>query len=723
MASPAAAHADLVAADPPDGSRLASAPARVTLTFSERISLGVGFVRVVDQRGTAVSTGPPQLVPGTDDAVAVPLPANLPDGGYLVSFQVVSADSHPVSGAVAFTVGDGPLLDASGAVLDGTGTDPLLGVLLAVARWVSYAGLALLGGVVFLRACWPAGRRHRQVRRLVWAGWLGVVLAATAELAGQGPYAAGGGLADLVTAGAFQTTMRLPVGQLLILRLVTVAALGTLLPRLLAPPRNAPPADPPAPSPPVPPLGPSGAPPAALPTTAPLTVGPPTAIAPTVPPSPAALLAAGPVTEGPPRTTLPAAAPATGEPPTAIAPTAAPSPAAPPAAEPVTEGPPTATLPAAAPAAGEPAEARPGPQPDPQPGSRHEDVAGLIGLVVLLSYAGTGHAVAAAQPTLAVLADVAHLAAMAVWLGGLVMLVGLLRLGGPAEVATALHRFSRLALGAVVVLVGTGTYRAVTTVGSPAALWSTGYGRLLSTKVLAVAGLLVLACLARRTVRTGAAVRSARPAAAAGSAAGPAAPAGGVAGLADPAGGAAGLAAPAGGVAGPAAPAGGAVGLADPANAAGAAAPTGSAARELSRLRRTAGAEVLIGIAVLAVTAALVAQPPGRLTVRRPAAVDVDLGPAGTANVRLNPNRAGPNDLRLRLTRAGRPVEPREVSLTLALPADHVGPLRVPLQRTGPGGYQAAGVGLPRPGRWLVTVRVRSSTFDATVGQAAVDVR
>src|SRR5262249_43637615 len=159
-ARPASAHAELASADPPDGSRLASPPGRVTLTFSESVSLGVGFVRVVDQSGHEVDAGPAEHPAGAGEAVAVRLRPRLPNGGYLVSYQVVSADSHPISGAVAFTVGNGPLLDASGAVLEGTGTDPVLGLVLTVTRWVSYAGLALLGGLVFLPACWPARRPH-----------------------------------------------------------------------------------------------------------------------------------------------------------------------------------------------------------------------------------------------------------------------------------------------------------------------------------------------------------------------------------------------------------------------------------------------------------------------------------------------------------------------------------------------------------------------------------
>src|SRR5204862_7309592 len=120
------------------------------------------------------------------------------------------------SGGIAFPRGNGPLLDAGVAVLDGTGTDPALGAILTVVRWVSYAGLVLLGGMVFVRVCWPGGRLYRRVRRLVWAGWLCVALAAAAELLGQGPYAGGRGVAALAPAGSLRATLSLPLGQLLL---------------------------------------------------------------------------------------------------------------------------------------------------------------------------------------------------------------------------------------------------------------------------------------------------------------------------------------------------------------------------------------------------------------------------------------------------------------------------------------------------------------------------
>ena len=117
--------------------------------------------------------------------------------------------------------------------------------------------------------------------------------------------------------------------------------------------------------------------------------------------------------------------------------------------------------------------------------------------------------------------------------------------------------------------------------------------------------------------------------------------------------------------------------------------------------------------------AVLVSQPPARVAQRRPVVASVALGAAGSAGLWLSPGRAGPNDLRVRLPGT---AEPLEVAVTVALPAERLGPLQVPLKRAEAGSYRAA-VSLPRPGQWVVTLRVRTSTFEATVGDATVPVR
>lgn len=84
-----------------------------------------------------------------------------------------------------------------------------------------------------------------------------------------------------------------------------------------------------------------------------------------------------------------------------------------------------------------------------------------------------------------------HALAAAVWCGLLAALV--LTVGHRGQWARVLPRFSVLSLWCVLVLLVGGVLSAAVTLGSPAALIGSGYGRLLLAKVVVTAGLMALA--------------------------------------------------------------------------------------------------------------------------------------------------------------------------------------------------------------------------------------
>ncbi|TFV54511.1 copper resistance protein CopC [Geodermatophilus sp. DF01-2] len=222
----AAAHAELVSTDPGEGARLEEAPEQVTLTFTEGVSLGAGYARVLDASGDRVDAGTATV---EGDSVVVPLRADLPDGGYLVTYRVVSADSHPISGAFSFVVGDGELV-AADAVAGGGGTDPLVAAALPAARWLGFAGLALgLGVPVLLLAGWPAGWSSPRLCRMVTGGLAAVAAGAALTFLLQGPYAAGSGLGSVVDPALLQATLASANGSTHLLRIVLVAGLAVVL--------------------------------------------------------------------------------------------------------------------------------------------------------------------------------------------------------------------------------------------------------------------------------------------------------------------------------------------------------------------------------------------------------------------------------------------------------------------------------------------------------------
>lgn len=170
----ASAHATLIAADPPDGARLDESPAKVQLTFSEHVSASLGGVRVVDSSGRRVDRG---AVSVDGPVVGVDLATHLPDGTYVISYRIVSADGHPVRGATVFGVGSGAVdTDAARKVAAG-GNDRRWEVVGAVGRGFAYGGTLLAaGGVLFLVVAHRGGaERGRLVRRVRAAALVGAV--------------------------------------------------------------------------------------------------------------------------------------------------------------------------------------------------------------------------------------------------------------------------------------------------------------------------------------------------------------------------------------------------------------------------------------------------------------------------------------------------------------------------------------------------------------------
>ena len=112
-------------------------------------------------------------------------------------------------------------------------------------------------------------------------------------------------------------------------------------------------------------------------------------------------------------------------------------------------------------------------------------VAYAAALALLAAPTLSGHALDRDQPRiLSVVADLAHLASAAVWLGGLIAIVYVLprSTDDDATRRSAVARFSAAALVSVVVLGATGIVRALTELSAVSQLWSTSYGRALLVK-------------------------------------------------------------------------------------------------------------------------------------------------------------------------------------------------------------------------------------------------
>jgi copper transport protein len=548
-ATPASAHAVLISTEPVNGARLDAAPATVTATFSESVGVQAGYFKVVSSKGNEVQDGAPEHPGGDGTKLSVRLRPNLPDDSYIASYRVVSADSHPVGGAFAFVVGNGPLVGASGAVLSGGTTNRAVSVAFTTTRWLTFAGVALLGGLAFVVLCWPAGRGNRRARQIIWTGWAAVAAGTLLALLLEGPYAAGSGLSDAVNRDLLQATLGTTFGRMLSARLMLLGVLAVYVVRML---RDE------------------------------------------------SLL---------------------------------------------------------------PERAR----------ARDEDITAIVGLGVLATIGGTGHAAAGSQSTLALLSDTTHLTAMALWVGGLVLLATCLLPSRAAdELAGALPRFSQIAFGSVLVLAGTGTYQAWREIGPLPALWTTGYGQLLLAKISVFLLLVGIGNLSRLAVGR----RYLMPAAQALSASDVVA-----------------------------------IGQSEQ-------------DRLVRRLGRSVAMEVGIAAVVLALTAVLVGQPPARASYTNPYSSTLELASGGSVRMRVTPARPGANTVRLDVfDRGGKLASPQQVTMTAELPAARIGPLAVSLTKTSTGRYQSTDASFPQAGTWQLVVRVQTSEFERSVAQADVPVR
>jgi copper transport protein len=165
------AHASLLTAVPEVNSKLQVAPQSIRLTFNERLDNGLFYIKVFDQQGDEVANEPAKMAE-QQTVVEIPLP-KLGEGIYIISYHVISADGHPVSGSYPMTIGNPPQPTAAPA----TNTSPVLDphehggassfsismVIQYLSRGLWYLTmLALTGWIVWLRVPKAGGQPIRK---------------------------------------------------------------------------------------------------------------------------------------------------------------------------------------------------------------------------------------------------------------------------------------------------------------------------------------------------------------------------------------------------------------------------------------------------------------------------------------------------------------------------------------------------------------------------------
>ncbi|WP_338684387.1 copper resistance protein CopC [Streptomyces acidiscabies] len=357
--------------------------------------------------------------------------------------------------------------------------------------------------------------------------------------------------------------------------------------------------------------------------------------------------------------------------------------------------------------------------------------AGLAASWALAEHASTGLQAGIAMPV-----DIVHLLAVAVWLGGLVtLLVVLYRAPADQPVeASAVRRFSQIAFGSVLALIGTGIYQSWRQLGSWSAFTETSYGQLLLVKIGLVVVLVGIASVSRRwtgrlvgQVSAGSEEATTTEVEDSDEAEAPAS----------------------GKVKEPVAARKGADGVAGDSKRAAQLARQQAAVDNTRQkklrdgdanrfgLRRSVLAEAGVAVVLLAVTTILTSTEPGRTELDAKAANSVSSGAVsdgtggaltldmsfdtggakgkGVVSVDMDPAGTGANELHVYLTDAnGQPIDVPELKVSFTLESQKIGPLPVTPDHITTGHWAANGVQIPVAGEWKIAVTVRTSDIDQT---------
>ena len=103
VTQPAHAHAFLDHASPAVGSSVPAAPPVVALWFTQDLEPAFSGVTVTNDAGQRVDLGNAQIPPDSPAELQIGLKPLAP-GTYLVSWHVVSVDTHPTEGTFTFEI-------------------------------------------------------------------------------------------------------------------------------------------------------------------------------------------------------------------------------------------------------------------------------------------------------------------------------------------------------------------------------------------------------------------------------------------------------------------------------------------------------------------------------------------------------------------------------------------------------------------------------------------
>jgi methionine-rich copper-binding protein CopC len=158
-ATPALAHNVLISSDPANGSSVAAGPPKISLTFDQYVQgADVNQIAVTGPGGGQWAEGPISVV---NNVISAPLRPLGPAGKYTVGYRVLSADGHPVTGELTFTLttaGTGTPATVDAAKSPGGSSQAASPASTGVPIWVWIAGAVVLLAIGLTVALRSGGR-------------------------------------------------------------------------------------------------------------------------------------------------------------------------------------------------------------------------------------------------------------------------------------------------------------------------------------------------------------------------------------------------------------------------------------------------------------------------------------------------------------------------------------------------------------------------------------
>ena len=230
-AAMASAHAVLDNSVPTSGATLEDTPLQIVLDFDESVESSLGYIKLFSSSGKRVQL-PAVKADASDASIVRVVPPTLAQDSYVAVYRVISADGHPVEGAITFRVGAGAVSNLASVIetaLQDSETSNAVKVAMALMRFISYIAISIvLAGIFFLLGS-DAPRKGLN-RAVVLAGSvLGLSTALLYLLHGMN--ASGGTWGQIANVGVVKDVFATQVGESLFARIVVSFLLVSVVTR------------------------------------------------------------------------------------------------------------------------------------------------------------------------------------------------------------------------------------------------------------------------------------------------------------------------------------------------------------------------------------------------------------------------------------------------------------------------------------------------------------